>query len=129
AALALAARGDGLTFVALRAPVVAPAAIVDAWPDVPRVAWSTANLALAGIGTALELRGHGPDRWTQVIAAARAVRVHGAIVVDGSPSTSSSSALGLATPSGLGFARPRFIGGAAFTPGAASAPPWAGFGD
>lgn len=35
----------------------------------------------------------------------------------------------LAPTSSLGFARPRFVGGAAFAPGAADRAPWTGFGD
>jgi len=117
AGLAIAARGDGLTFVAVPAPVVPVAALVDAALGEPLVTWTSADLAIAGIGVAREVRGRGDARWQQVIDGAR-VRVAGG-VLDGQPVALDQ----------LGLARPRFLGGAAFAPGAAERAPWVGFGD
>ena len=108
AALAVAAKGRGISFVVTPAPVVAAAAIVDAWPDRAIVGWSTSELTLVGVGVAHELRGRGADRWTEVIEGARTLPI-GEVL-------------------GGGF-RPRLLGGAAFAPGAAAAAPWRGFGD
>jgi menaquinone-specific isochorismate synthase len=103
AGLANATATDAITVIALPAPIVAPAAIVDAWPDVPLAVWTQGELTIAGVGIARELRGSGEQRWTDVVAQARAMRIVGA--------------------------RPRFVGGAAFWPGAADRAPWRGFGD
>jgi len=120
AGLALAGRGAGLTFVALPAPVASAAAIVDAWPEAPVVAWTAGELSLVGVGVARELRGSGADRWDQIVQRARSLvlDVAGAAIA-GEPAAASA----------LGFARPRLVGGAAFAPGAAGAAPWLGFGD
>lgn len=146
-ALALATRADGLAFVAMRAPVVAAHQLVRAWPDATAVAWTSHELTLAGIGIARELRGRGATRWADVVAAARALRVAGAVFVDDAAEPASdlgadgssepairrrsfSADLGALLPiDTLGIARPRFVGGAAFAPGAADAGPWTGFGD
>jgi isochorismate synthase len=118
AGLAIAARSDGLTFIALPAPVAPAAAIVDGLADQPRVAWTSGELTLVGVGSARELRGAGADRWDELVRGARALEVAGAVIA-GEPA---------AWPA-LGFARPRLIGGAAFAPGAADRAPWTGFGD
>ncbi|MEO8699485.1 MAG: isochorismate synthase [Kofleriaceae bacterium] len=110
-----AARADeGLTFIATRAPVAPPHALVAAAVDCA-VAWTAPSrdadgraLTIAGIGVARELRGNGPERWQQVIDGARALRI---------------------AQSTEGLARPRFLGGGAFAPGAADRGPWTGFGD
>jgi menaquinone-specific isochorismate synthase len=135
--LAIAARSEGITCIALRAPVVDAARIVEAFEarpiaateaagdDAPSIgetqaiaAWTSGDEVVAGVGIAVELRGSGANRWDQVVAAARAVRFAGAVVA------------GVATGIDvLGAARPRFLGGAAFAPGAADAAPWRGFGD
>ncbi len=119
AGLAIAARADGLTFIALTAPVIAPTAIVDEFRDAPLVSWSSGDLTLVGVGIAREARGHGAQRWAQVIANAHAIAAPHRAVIDGQ----------IASTATLGFARPRFVGGAAFAPGAADHAPWTGFGD
>ncbi len=113
-----AVRGEGLTLIALPAPVTTAAAIVASWPDAPVVAWSGDALTLVGVGVAHELRGHGAARWTEIVDGARSVVIAGA-VIDGEQVPLDA----------LGFARPRFAGGAAFAPGAADRAPWVGFGD
>jgi len=118
AGLAIAARSNALTFIAVPAPVTSAAAIIDAFRDQPKVAWTSGELTLVGVGCARELRGAGADRWAEIVRAARAIETAGA-VIDGEP----------APLSALGSARPRFIGGAAFAPGAADRAPWTGFGD
>jgi menaquinone-specific isochorismate synthase len=118
AGLAIAARGDGLAFVALPAPAAPAAAFVAGWRAEPAFAWTAGELSLAGVGVARELRGAGPERWAQIIAGARSIAVAGAVIAG------ESAPLGA-----LGAARPRFIGGAAFAPGAADRAPWLGFGD
>jgi isochorismate synthase EntC len=118
AGLAIAVRSDGLTFIALPAPVAPPAAVIDALPDQPRVAWASGELALAGIGSARELRGTGEGRWDELVRGARGVGVAGAVIAGEAA----------AWPA-LGVARPRWIGGAAFAPGSADRTPWTGFGD
>jgi isochorismate synthase len=121
AGLAIAARGAagaGLVLVALPAPVAGAAAIAAAWPGEPLVAWTAGALTLVGVGVARELRGHGPARWDQLVAGARALAVRGAVIA-GEP----------APIAALGLARPRLLGGAAFAPGAADRAPWLGFGD
>jgi len=55
AGLAIAARSDGMTFIALPAPVAPAAAVIDGLPDQPRVAWASGELVLAGVGMAREL--------------------------------------------------------------------------
>jgi len=128
AALSVARAGHGLTFVAMHAPVVAPSAIVRAWPEGPVVAWSSPGsdgdppFSLAGVGIARELRGRGADRWHQLRLAAEDLGIHGAVICE-------RSRRRLAPPAALGLGRPRFVGGAAFAPGAADRGPWSGFGD
>ena len=113
AGLALARRQAGFTCIALPAPVVAAPAIVQAWRGVPLVAWSSRALTIVGVGIAHELRGSGATRWRDVINGA--TRSAHATVFD---------------RSGAGaLARPRYLGGVAFAPGAAHATPWHGFGD
>lgn len=109
---------DELALHAFTVPVCAAPALVAAFPSEPLVTWSTHDLTLVGIGIAREVRGTGVSRWDDVIANARAVAVD-RIVIDGEPSALDE----------LGFARPRFVGGAAFAPGAADRAPWQGFGD
>jgi len=118
AGLAVAARSSALCFIAVPAPVTSAAAIVDAFRDQPKVAWTSGELTLVGVGCARELRGAGVDRWAEIVRAARAIETAGAVIA-GEPA---------ALPA-LGGARPRFIGGAAFAPGAADRAPWTGFGD
>lgn len=116
--LGLAARSSALTFIAVPAPLTSAAAIVDAFRDQPRVAWTSSELTLVGVGCARELRGTGVDRWAEIVRGARAVATGGAVIA-GEPVPLSA----------LGGARPRWIGGAAFAPGAADRAPWTGFGD
>jgi isochorismate synthase len=118
AGLAIAGRGAGLVFVAVPARVASAAAIVDAWRTEPVVAWTAGELSLVGVGVARELRGAGAARWEQIVAGARELSVRGAVIA-GEP----------ASIGALGLARPRFVGGAAFAPGAADRAPWLGFGD
>ncbi|HET7504110.1 MAG TPA: hypothetical protein VFK02_23980, partial [Kofleriaceae bacterium] len=115
-----AGRADpgGLTFIAVPAPLTTAAAMVDAFRDQPRVAWTSGELTLVGIGCARELRGTGAARWSEIVRGAREQAVAGA-VIGGEPVPASA----------LGEARPRWIGGAAFAPGAADRAPWVGFGD
>jgi menaquinone-specific isochorismate synthase len=130
AALAAARRGAGLTFIALHAPVVAAPVLVDAWRDAPVVSWTASATdaaalhTIVGIGVARELRGVGASRWSDVVERARALAIAGAIVA-----TDLGSATRLGPLDTLGLARPRFLGGAAFAPGAADRAPWLGFGD
>ena len=123
AGLEIAARSSGLTFIAVPAPVAGAAAIVDALRDQPRVAWTSGELTLVGVGCARELRGTGVDRWAEIVRAARAVETAGAVIAGELAPIAALRALG-----GLG-AQPRWIGGAAFAPGAADRAPWLGFGD
>lgn len=147
AGLAIARRCDGLTFVALPAPVIAPTAIVDEFRDAPLVSWASGDLTLVGVGIAREVRGRGEHRWAEVIASAHAIATNTADVDDEPRDTMPTHAHQTGEPllvdaphraviagevaptAALGFARPRFIGGAAFAPGAADRAPWAGFGD
>ncbi len=158
AGLAIARRTPGLTFIALDAPVIAPTAIVDEFRDAPLVSWASGDLTLVGVGIAREVRGTGEPRWAQVIANAHAIATntdevddeprdtmpthvgHDAVLVD-APRDTDRDALLFGAPhraviaghviptADLGFARPRFVGGAAFAPGAADRAPWTGFGD
>ena len=116
AAVALPA-ADELGFHAFAAPVWSPAQVAAAFADAPLVSWSSGELAIVGIGVARELRGRGASRWDDIIAGA----AHSAprVTIDGRA----------ASLDALGFARPRFLGGAAFAPGAADRAPWHGFGD
>src|SRR5262249_51774517 len=100
--LAIAARSDGLTFIALPAPVAPAAAVIDALPDQPRVAWASGELTLVGVGMARELRGTGAERWDELVRDARELEIAGAVIA-GEPA---------AWPA-LGIARPRWIGGTA----------------
>ena len=111
----------GVAYVSFAAPVIAAPAIVGAFPEQPMVAWTTEELTLVGVGIAHELRGRGETRWAQVIAGARELA-----------SVDSESARAFAAETGgevTASFRPRFLGGAAFAPGAADAAPWQGFGD
>ncbi len=121
AGLEIAAQSSALTFIAAPAPIVSAAAIIDAFREQPRVAWTSGTLTLAGVGAARELRGTGVDRWTELVRAARALEIDGVrgAVIAGE----------VAPVSALGLARPRLVGGAAFAPGAADRAPWTGFGD
>ncbi|HMG20398.1 MAG TPA: hypothetical protein VK607_03740, partial [Kofleriaceae bacterium] len=78
AGLAIAARSPGLTFIALPAPLVSAAVVLDGFRDQPRVAWSSGELTLAGVGCARELRGTGDGRWDEIVGAARALEIAGA---------------------------------------------------
>lgn len=179
AGLAIAVRCEGLTFIALPAPVIAPTAIVDEFRDAPMVSWATNDLTLVGVGIAREVRGHGEHRWAEVIANAHSIATNTEDVDDeprdtmpthvvgggpeghapdapnsfanrGAPSRETvvvhaaleddRALLGdaphraviagdVVPTAALGFARPRFVGGAAFSPGAADRAPWSGFGD
>jgi isochorismate synthase len=109
AGLAAATTARGLTFIALPAPIVPAAAIVAAWRSAPVVAWTARELSLVGVGVARELRGRGPARFDEVIAAARDLEVNAVI--------------------GHRAWTPRVLGGAAWSPGSADRAPWTGFGD
>lgn len=110
AGLDQASRLDTWTFIAVPAPIVPAGVIAGAWSrelaSEPAVAWSTRDLTLAGVGAAVELRGTGTTRWRDIVDAVPGLGRHD-----------------------LGAARPRFIGGAAWAPGAADSSPWSGFGD
>jgi isochorismate synthase len=124
AGLAAARRGDGLTWIAVPAPVADAAALLAAWPTGPAVAWTApSGEVVVGIGAARTLRGHGAARWAEVVAGATALgATAGRAVVAGELGEIASLAR---TP----LARPRLLGGAAFAPGTADAAPWTGFGD
>jgi menaquinone-specific isochorismate synthase len=115
AGLAIARRARGWSCVALPAPVVAPSAILAAWRSAQVVAWSSSELSLVGVGVAHELRGRGDARWTDLVASASLLAIDPVIAPDHAPIAD--------------WIRPRFIGGAAFAPGAADRTPWGGFGD
>jgi isochorismate synthase len=106
-----------LSFYAFSTVVVPASAIAAAFPAEPLVTWTSHELVIAGVGIAREVRGQGPQRWRQVIEGARMGAPH--VVVDGA----------VASLEALGVARPRWLGGAAFAPGAADRAPWLGFGD
>ena len=133
--LVVARGARGLTFIAFPAPLLAPADLVDAWPGEPLVAWSSAEVAVLGVGVARALRGEGPERWQQVASSARSLEIYGALFADASDrglATANRSSLALQDRRHvreLGFARPRLFGGGAFAPGSADAGPWVGFGD
>ncbi len=131
--LAVARGARGLSFIAFQAPLLAPADLVDAWPGEPLVSWSSAEVAVLGVGIARALRGEGSERWSQVASAARALEIYGALIADapdrGIANRSSLAAAATRKCSELGFARPRLFGGGAFAPGSADAGPWVGFGD
>ena len=127
--LGIAARSHGLTFIALPAPVCSAAAIVDAFRDQPRVAWTSGELTLVGVGCARELRGSGADRWAQIVRDARALEIAGAVIAGEPAPVAALTGLGTLGHGPLGGARPRWLGGAAFAPGAADRAPWTGFGD
>jgi menaquinone-specific isochorismate synthase len=122
---ALLRRAPELSFVAYPAPVVAAPALVAAFrsSSTPLVAWSSPPArvgarcprVIVGIGVAAEARGHGDNRWLDVITAARNLLANAEIV----------------DLAGVGeqLARPRLLGGLAFAPGAADAAPWTSFGD
>ncbi len=138
AGLAIAATRDALTFIAVPVPVMAAPAIVDEFGDQPLATWTSSELTLVGVGVVRELRGNGSARWAEVIAGAHAIATNTPDVDDEPRDTMPSLAndLPLAVIAGqlaplaeLGFARPRFLGGAAFAPGAADRAPWTGFGD
>ncbi|MEO7733360.1 MAG: isochorismate synthase, partial [Kofleriaceae bacterium] len=122
AGLEIAARASALTFIAVPAPIVNAGAIIEAFRDQPRVAWTSGTLTLAGVGSAHELRGAGPDRWAEIVRGAAGLQVSGAVIAG-------PAGIAEAPVAALGLARPRFVGGAAFAPGAADRAPWLGFGD
>lgn len=156
---ALAPRRSDLAFRAFSTKIVPPSAFAREFANDPLVSWSSNDLVVVGIGIAHELRGHGETRWQQVIEEARALRatvveisgsradvsrVDGSRVdidgsrvdIDGSRVDIDGSRVDGSRVDGstcsfdhLGFARPRFFGGAAFAPGAAERAPWLGFGD
>lgn len=147
AGLALAATRDALTFIALPVPVAATPAIIDEFRDQPLATWTSTELTIVGVGVARELRGTGSARWAEVIAGAHAIATNTPDVDDEPRDTLPTHLVAQATPAiprdlpcavidgaiapvaDLGFARPRFLGGAAFAPGAADRAPWTGFGD
>lgn len=101
--------------VAAVVPLDAPAGPLpeDFLPGAPAVHWRpAAGPAVTGVGAALVVRGHGPERFNQVRDAGRA-------------------ALAATAVAGADAAtwRPRLFGGLAFAPGGAATPPWDGFGD
>ena len=106
--LAIARRTRGWTFVHFPARAGAGTAIVAASRGEALVAWSS-PVAIVGVGTACELRGHGATRFTDVIGGAAELEVGAIVGADGYV--------------------PRLFGGLAFAPGAADRAPWTGFGD
>lgn len=108
-----------ISYVAFPAPVIGASAIIDAFPDRAIVSWSTHELTLVGVGVAHELRGRGETRWQQVAESAKAF----------APAAGDSARIAAALGGTVVDFRARFLGGAAFMPGAADAAPWRGFGD
>jgi len=107
--LAAARRTDAITRIGFAAPVAAPAAVLAAFPAAPVVAWSSRERVIVGIGVARELRASGDGRWDELVAGARATELGPEI--------------------GEVRGAQRWLGGAAFAPGAADRAPWRGFGD
>lgn len=127
AGLDRAQRGEGFTSVVLPAAVAGPAALapvltsLGAAGEPCAVWWPPHGEAVVGLGAAEVIRGEGPDRWRQVQARAEALWQRlGPRVLAGEISTSSAH---------TGSARPRLLGGGAFSPGVAAAPPWSELGD
>ncbi len=121
AGLDRAARASGWTSVVLPASVADPALLAGERSDGLAVWWPAVGEAVVGMGAAAILRGSGPGRWRDIREQAAEVMARiEARVVAGEP---------VATSPHQGLARPRFLGGLAFTPGAAAAPPWTDFGD
>jgi menaquinone-specific isochorismate synthase len=137
AELERARRASGWSFIAVPAPIVGAPVVVAAAGSQPVVAWSSTarpdragSEVIVGIGVAHELRGHGSARWREVVAGARALHraPGGHREAAGRGVDSISRATRIVMPAS-DFARPRFLGGLAFVPGAADAAPWTGFGD
>lgn len=127
AGLDRAQRGDGVTSVILPAPPASPAALapvlttLGAAGEPCAVWWPPHGEAVVGLGAAEVVRGEGPQRWHQVQRRAEALWQRlGPRVLAGEVSTSSPH---------TGPARPRLLGGAAFSPGVAAEPPWRELGD
>lgn len=93
-----------LTLRAFDAPVARAVALLAAFPDDVVATWASGDVEMVGIGIAHELRGHGAERWREIVDGVRALTCEG-------------------------HARARWFGGAAFAPGAAERAPWTGFGD
>jgi menaquinone-specific isochorismate synthase len=102
---ALARIGDGLCAIAIPAPIGAAAGLLAI--DDTGVYWGArdSDEVVVGLGAALELRGSGASRFSDLVNATVGVNV-----------------IDRASP-------PRLFGGAAFTPGAASHAGWSTFGD
>ena len=102
---ALARVGDGLCAVAIPAPLGAAAGLLAI--DDTAVYWGArdSDEVTVGLGAALELRGSGASRFSELVNVNVSVNVN--------------------DPA----AAPRFLGGAAFAPGAASHASWQPFGD
>lgn len=94
-----------LAVVTFAAPAVRATSLVSQLADEVVATWASGDLEMVGLGVAHQLRGHGADRWSQIVDGVRAL---------------GCDASG---------ARPRWFGGAAFAPGAADRAPWTGFGD
>lgn len=127
AGLDRALRGEGMTCVVLPASATGPAALapvltgLGASGEPCAVWWPPQGEAVVGMGAVEVVRGEGPERWQQVQARAEQLWQRlGPRVVAGEVSTSSAH---------TGPARPRLLGGGAFSPGVAAAPPWSELGD
>jgi isochorismate synthase len=106
--------GDRLWMVAVPVPVGPAEAIWDAFPDEPAVLWEPPDAPTwVGVGAAEVFRGEGPNRLAAVQRCVIARLAEAEVMVLGD---------------GIQADRAVF-GGAAFTPGGASAGPWEGFGD
>ena len=127
AGLERAARNAGLTTVVLPAEVAEPALLAAMTSPLgePQQAvavwWPPRGETVVGLGAAEIVRGHGAARWREVRDRAEEIcaRIDSRVVA-GELSTTSPH---------LGPARPRLLGGLAFSPGSAAAPPWTEFGD
>lgn len=126
AGLDRAARSSGWTSIVLPATAADPSLLVAERDRGDRsdglaVWWPHNGEAVVGLGAAAILRGSGVGRWRDVREQAAEVMARlETRVIAGEAVTTSPHA---------GLARPRFLGGLAFTPGSAAAAPWTDFGD
>jgi isochorismate synthase len=121
AGLDRAARTAGWTCVVLPASVADPSLLVtEGRSDGLAVWWAPDGEAIVGMGAAAILRGSGDGRWRDIRDQAAAVMARiEARMVAGEVQSSPHQ----------GMSRPRFLGGLAFTPGAADLAPWTELGD
>jgi len=105
----------GTVVVSIEAPRVAPELLLAIEPDEDAVLWAPpGGLALAGIGSALELCAEGPERFSRIREqAARALAA-----------VRNTASVGAFAPPA-----PRLLGGFSFQSGRALRAPWSAFGE